>query len=122
MNAAGKPVLYRQRRFILRNFHDVQRTTVTLDSLCKLCSAKLAAILHLFALDIVANRGSPTESVQYCETGVTSPLRSQRVLSEIACFRQLLFVRAGHKKGESVTRAFLSRSHPWERNQPSYRS
>src|SRR2546428_13942029 len=34
-----------------------------------------------------------------------------------ACFRQLLFVRAGHKKGESVTRAFLSRSHPWERNQ-----
>src|SRR5437016_14052456 len=39
-----------------------------------------------------------------------------------ACFRQLLFVRAGHKKGESVTRAFLSRSHPWERNQPSYRS
>jgi len=38
-----------------------------------------------------------------------------------ACFRQLLFVRAGHKKGESVT-AFLSRSHPWERNQPSYRS
>src|SRR5206468_12813641 len=45
-----------------------------------------------------------------------------RVLSAIACFRQLLFVRAGHKKGESVTRAFLSRSHPWERNQPSYRS
>src|SRR5437899_11502499 len=35
------------------------------------------------------------------------PLFTISVLSAIACFRQLLFVRAGHKKGESVTRAFL---------------